>query len=81
MAGWLTNFEKNENMSSLDLYINLKLVNKITTDIPFMYHDSKDLSSDDVVEAVSNLCSNMKISQEECDCIEVNTRGQAGNSI
>ena len=33
------------------------------------------------MKAVSNLFSNITISQEECDYIEVNTRGQAGNSL
>lgn len=46
-----------------------------------MYHDSTVLSSDDVVKEFSNYFSNMTISKEECDSIEMNTRGQAGNSL
>lgn len=46
-AGWLTSFEKDsENENSL--------VNKITACVSFMYHDSKDLSSDDVVSMFQN---------------------------
>ena len=74
-AGWLTNFEKIENVSCLDQ--NTTLVNKITRGIPFMYHDSTVLSSDDVVKEFSDY----NISKEECDSIEINTRGQAGNSL
>ena len=46
-----------------------------------MYHDSTVLSSDDVVKEFSNYFSNMTISKQECDSIEINTRGQAGNSL
>lgn len=71
-AGWLTSFEKDsENENSL--------VNKISAGVSFMYHDSKDLSSDDVVSMFQNYFSRLEISQQECDSIERLTRGQAGN--
>lgn len=72
-AGWLTSFEKDsENENSL--------VNKTSAGVSFMYHDSKDLSSDDVVSMFQYFFSRQEISQQECDSIEKLTRGQAGNS-
>lgn len=63
-AGWLTSFEMDsENENSV--------VNKISSaGVSLMYHDSKDLTSDDVVSMFQNYFSRLEISQQESDPIE-----------
>lgn len=58
-----------------------KGVNKISSaGVSLMYHDSKDLSSDNVVSMFQNYFSRLEISQQESHPIERLTRGQAENS-
>lgn len=58
-----------------------RVVNKISSaGVSFMYHDSKDLSSDNVVSMFQNYFSRLEISQQESDPIERLTQGQAENS-
>lgn len=45
-----------------------------------MYHDSKDVSSGNVVSMFQNYFSRLEISQQESDPIERLTQGQAENS-
>lgn len=63
-AGWLTSFEMDsENENSV--------VDKISSaGVSLMYHDSKDLTSDDVVSMFQNYFSRLEISQQESDPIE-----------
>lgn len=57
------------------------VVNKISSaGVSLMYHDSKDLTSDDVVSMFQNYFSRLEISQQESDPIERLTQGQAENS-
>ena len=77
-AGWLTNFEK-ENGNQLNEN-ECSSVNKISTGISFMYHDSKDLSTDDAVNEFTKYFSKLEMSNEECETIERKTRGQVGNN-
>lgn len=56
-------------------------MNKISfAGVSLMYHDSKDVSSDNVVSMFQNYFSRLEISQQESDPIERLTQGQAENS-
>ena len=73
-AGWLTNFERQHEENHRD-------IPSVHENVPFMYHDKKDISSADAKSVFEKYFDDMSVSDEQSRKIESESRGQSNSKV